>query len=383
MSHFLNEDQQLIVNSVREFCQSPTVQKMIQEEKAVGGFPHQSWKAAAEQGYIAAYLPEEYGGMGYDHVTYYSIFEELCKNSYPCTGPISGHILGIKAIEAWGTDEQKKMFLPQLGSGEKICCGAATDPAGGTNFSEWGLTEEETEDGWILNGTKVITTNAHNADYKVVFGRPQNGAKWYDHFYVIPKDAKGLETGEQEMKLVPDGSDWGTMVLKDVHVPKICRFERGDKDALWLGTSYMMVALQSLVLGEAGFMYAFGFATQRSRRGGKLIDLQTVAHKIADMAIRNEAGRGLIYTAARMWDEGRKEECSRLASMAKAFICEAANKNLHDATIIHGGIGNTMPATVGVLWAASLQLELAEFPCDMHRDFVIESYGVDLDWKTR
>lgn len=383
MSHFLTEDQKMIVNSVREFCQSPSTLKMIQEDKASGVFAMNSWKAAAEQGYIASYLPEEYGGMGYDLTTHYAIFEELCRNSYPCCAGIAGHILGILSIEHWGTDEQKALFLPQVGSGEKLCAGAATDPAGGTNFSEWGFKEEELEDGWRLNGTKVITTNAAHADYKVVFGRPENGRKWYDHFYLIHKDTPGLEVGEQEKKLVPDGGDWGTIIMKDVVVPKINRFDRGDKDMLWMGPSYMMVAVEALVFGEHAFNLGFGYATQRSRGGGKLIDLQKVAHYIADIATRNEASRGLIYTAARLWDEGRQEECYRLACMAKVFAAEGANKSLHDSALIHGGIGCTVPGKVGVLYAASLQLEVAEYTSDIHRDFIIESYGVDLDWKTR
>lgn len=381
MSHFLTADQQLIVSSVREFCQSQSTQKMVQEEKAALKFPLRSWQAAAEQGYIASYLPEEYGGMGYDLTTHYAIFEELVRNGYPCCSAIAGHVLGILAIEHWGTEEQKRLFLPELGSGAKICCGAVTDPAGITNFEEWGLKEEETKDGWLLNGTKVLTTNAANADYKVVFGRPENGGKWFDHIYVIPKDTPGLRAGEQERKLIPDCSDWGSLVLKDVEVPKINRINRGDKDDYWLGPSFMMVAIEGLVFGEHGFRMGFDFATQRTRGDKRLVGFQKVAHNLADMAIRNEAGRGLIYTAARMWDEGRREECRRLASMAKAFTCESANKNLHDATMMHGGIGGTVPAGVGVLWAASIQLELAEMPCDMHRDFVIESYGVKLDWK--
>ena len=346
MSHFLTADQQLIVNSVREFCQSQSIQKMAQEEKMAMEFPIRSWQAAAEQGYIASYLPEEYGGMGYDLTTHYAIFEELVRNGYPCCSAIAGHVLGILSIEHWGTEEQKRLFLPELGSGAKICCGAVTDPAGITNFDEWGLKEQETEGGWLLNGTKVLTTNAANADYKIVFGRPVNGGKWFDHVYVIPKDTPGLRAGDY-----------------------------------WLGPSFMMVAIEGLVFGEHGFRMGLDFATQRSRGDKKIISFQKVAHNLADMAIRNEAGRGLIYTAARLWDEGRREECRRLASMAKAFVCEGANKNLHDATMIHGGIGCTIPAGVGVLWAASIQLEMAEMPCDMHRDFVIESYGVKLDWK--
>jgi alkylation response protein AidB-like acyl-CoA dehydrogenase len=381
MSYFLTEDQQLIVNSVREFCQSPSTVKMVQEEKAAHLFARRSWQAAAEQGYIAAYLPEEYGGMGYDLTTWFLIIEELARNGYPSCGAIAGHVLGLLAIEHWGTEEQKKMFLPELGSGKKICCGAVTDPAGLTNFSEWGLQEVETADGWRISGTKVITTNAACADYKVIFGRPENGHKWFDHVYVVPADTPGIETGDQERKLVPDCSDWGTVVLKDVEVPRINRIDCNGAGSDWLGPSFLLLSLQAMVLGYAGFKMGFDYATQRTRDGRPLVSLQKVAHNLADMAIRNETSRCLIYTATRLWDEGRTEECRRLASMAKAYVCESANKSLHDAVMIHGGIGYTIPAIVGMLWTSSIQLELAEMPCDVHRDFVIESYGVKLDWK--
>jgi alkylation response protein AidB-like acyl-CoA dehydrogenase len=354
---------------------------MVQEEKAAFAFPTRSWNAAAEQGYIASYLPEEYGGMGYDLTTHYLIFEELCRNGYPCCGAIAGHILAILAIEHWGTEEQKKLFLPDVGSGKKMACGSVSDPAGMTNFSEWGFTEEETEDGWILNGIKVITTNAAHADVKVIFAPPSPGSKWLDHVYVIPTETPGVEPGEQEKKLVPDGSDWGTLKLNNVKVPKICRLDDNGAGDDWLGASFMMVAIEALVFGDKGFKMAFDYANQRSRAGKKLTSLQKVSHNLADMAIRNTASRTLIYTAARLWDEGRTGECKRLASMAKTYVCEAANKTLHDAVVIYGGIGCTMPAIIGLLWAASIQLEIAEMPCDVHRDLVIETYGVELDWK--
>ncbi|MDR3308109.1 MAG: acyl-CoA dehydrogenase family protein [Coriobacteriales bacterium] len=381
MSYFLTEDQRLIVNSVREFCQSPSVVKMVQEEKAAHQFAIRSWQAAADQGYIAAYLPEEYGGMGYDLTTYFLIVEELARNGYPCCGAMAGHVLGLLPIEHWGTEEQKKAFLPKLGSGEAIACGAVTDPSGLTNFSEWGLDEVETDKGWRISGTKVVTTNAANADYKIVFGRPSKGGKWFDHVYVIPKDTPGLETGDQEHKLVPDCSDWGTIVLKDVEVPRFNRIDCNGAGSDWLGPSFLFLALQAMVLGYTGFKIGFDYATQRTRDGIPLIHTQKVAHNLADMAIRNETGRCLIYTGTRLWDEGRRGECRRIASMAKAYVCESTNKSLHDAVIIHGGMGYTVPAIIGVLWTSSIQLELAEMPSDVHRDFVIESYGVKLDWK--
>lgn len=381
MSYFLTEDQKLIVKSVDEFCAQPQIQAMCAEARKEWRFSRELWKAAAEQGYIGAAIPEEYGGMGYDLTTYFLIVEELAKNSFPLCGALAGHSLGMLPLMYWGTEEQKKTWLPGIASGDIVLAGSVTDPAGLCNFPEWGMTDVETADGYKLNATKVMSTNAVTADLKIVFAKPSEGKSLFDHVYVVEKDLPGVETGDQEKKLMPDCGDWGSIVLNDVEVPKDHRIDDNGFGPYWLGPSFLVLALQSLVMGYGAFKSAYDYAAQRTRYGRPLNAIQSVSHKIADMAIHNETSRCLIYTATRLWDEGRAFECYRLACMAKAYVTEGVNKSCHDAVILHGGIGYTIPAMIGPMWVSSIQMELAEMPGDIHRDFIMETYGVKPGWK--
>ncbi|MDR1712128.1 MAG: acyl-CoA dehydrogenase family protein [Propionibacteriaceae bacterium] len=379
MTHFLTDDQKLVQNSVREFCQSPETQEITAAAKQAGGFPTASWEQAAAQGYIAAFVPEEYGGMGYDLTTYFVMLEELTRCGHPAANSMGAHDLGILPLLYWGTDEQKKEFLTPLGSGKSIACGAVTDPAGLTNFPQWGLTAAPDGDGIVLNGGKVMVSNAHVSDTKVIFGKPDGGH--FDKVYIVPKDTAGVETGYQEKKLIPGLSDWGSINLKDVRIPAANVVKDNGFGQYWLGPSFMSIAITALVLGEGGFRMAMAYAKQRTKYDRPLHDLQAVSHKLMDMAVQLEAGRDLIYTGARLWDEGRYEEAYRLGCMSKIFVPAAANKVLHEAAILHGGVGFTPQAGIGVMWAASLQLEIAELPADVHKDFLAETYGISAGWK--
>lgn len=379
MSHFLTEDQELIKNSVREFCLNPNTQKVWKEDKQKGEFPFASWKLAAEQGYISAFVPEEYGGAGYDLTTYFIILEELSKYGYPASGAIAGHDLGLLPLLYWGTEEQKKKYLPSLASGKAIACGAVTDPAGLTNYPEWGLTVKEDGDDLILNGSKMLVTNPHVSDIKIIFGQPTKGT--FSEVYIVEKGTPGLETGYQEKKIVPANSDWGSINMKNVRIPKSNRIVDNGMGQLWFGASFLSLALSALVLGDAAFNMTKAFTSQRTKYDRPLNELQKVSHRLVDMAVNNETSRNLIYAGARFWDEGRYEEAYRYGSMAKIYVPEAANKNLHEAAILHGGIGYTPQAMIGVMWASSLQLEIAEMPADVHRDFVAETYGIKAGWK--
>lgn len=380
MSHFLTEDQALIKNSVREFCQAPSTQKLVMEAYQKGGFPMDCWKAAAEMGYIGAWVPEEYGGQGYDFSTYCLILEELANNMFPIGGALSGHNIAMLALNYWGTEEQKQKFLVPLAKGEKIGCGALTDPAGLANYPEWGFTATETEDGYVLNGSKMLTTNSEVAEIKCIFGRPAAGK--LDHMFIVEKGMPGCEDSQHEIKLVPDAkADWGTITMKDVKVPKMNKIADNGFGASWMGPSYLLLCVQAMILAEKGFLKTLMFARERTRYGRPLTDLQTVSHKLADIAISNEASRALIYTASGLWDKGDYDKACTVSSMAKAYVCESTNKTLHDCTILHGGIGYTQPAMIGGMWAMSIQLELAEMPGDIHRDFIMEAYGVKAGWK--
>lgn len=381
MSYFLTEDQILIKNSVREFCQDPGNQKIAARDKENGGFPLESWKAAARQGYISPYVPEEFGGQGYDLTTYFIILEELSKHGFPAANAMGAHDLGILPLLYWGTEEQKAKFLTPLGSGQAIACGAVTDPSGLTNYPEWGLTVREEGDHLLINGSKMLVTNADVSDIKVIFGQPSSNH--FEKVYIVEKGTEGVETGYQEKKLVPGTSDWGSINLKNVSIPKFNEVVDNGFGQTWLGPSFLSISLSALVLGEMAFNMARSFASQRTKHGHPLTDLQAVSHRLVNMAVNNETSRNLIYAGARLWDEGRYEECYRIGCMSKIYVPEAANKNLHEAAIMHGGIGFTPQAMIGAIWAASLQLEIAEMPGDVHRDFVAETYGIKTGWRNQ
>jgi alkylation response protein AidB-like acyl-CoA dehydrogenase len=334
-------------------------------------------------GYIGAWIPEEYGGMGYDFTTYCVIFEELVTNQFPICGAMSGHNFPLFALNFWGTEEQKQKYLIPLAKGEKIGCGAITDPAGLGNHPEWGFSATETADGYMLNGTKVFITNSEVADIKCIFGRPAPGNDGkLDHMYIIEKGTPGCEDSGHEVKVLPDTkSDWGTISMKDVVIPKMNKVVDNGFGAPFMGPSYLLLCIQSMVLAELGFLKTLRFAKERRRFGRPLTDLQSVSHKLADAAINNEASRALIYTAAGLWDKGDLDQALRIASMAKAFVCEQCTKSLHELALIHGGIAWTQPGLIGIMWAASMQLEIAEMPPAVHRDLIMESYGIEAGWK--
>lgn len=379
VSYFLTEEQVLIKNSVRDFCQNPETLKMVMGAYQRGGFPLDCWQAAADMGFIGVSIAEEYGGQGRDLTTELLVLEEMGNNGFPIGGAIVAHNLGMLAIQYWGTEEQKQKYLVPAASGKAICCGAFTDPAGSFNFPEWGMNVTKDGSDYIINANKVMVTNAVISDIKIIFGMdPKLGDS--NHAYIVEKGAEGV-AGQAEQKMVPDLADWGTVSLKNVRVPEANRLNGENCKVPWLSLGFLTTAVLSHSLAQIAFVKTLAFTKQRTRYGKPLTDLQTISHRLVNMAIANETSRSLIYNAARLWDEERYEESARLCSMAKVYVTENANKTLHDATVMHGGVGFTMAPRVGPMWASSLQLEIAEGPTDLHRDLVAESYGIKPGWK--
>ncbi len=301
MSYFMNEEQRLIKQSVRDFCQAPSTQKMIGESYQKGGFPIDCWHAAANMGFIGVSIPEGYGGQGHDMSTELMVMEELGNNGFPVTGAIVAHNLGMLAIYYWGTEEQKKKYLVPAASGKAIVCGAFTDPAGSFNFPEWGMTVEEDGTDFILNGSKVMVTNAVISDIKIIFGKDlEHGDS--KHAFIVEKENPGL-SGQKEQKIVPDIADWGTVNFKNVRIPRANKLDGKDCDIPWLSLGFLTTAMMSYSLANSAFYKTLAFCQQRTRYGKPLTDLQTVSHRLVNMAISNETSKSLLYNAARLWDE--------------------------------------------------------------------------------
>lgn|GEM_PF-859582 len=381
MSYFMTEEQALLQASVHEFCMDPKTLKAVEEDNAKPGqFPRATWKLLAEMGFVGMSIPEEYGGQGQDVVTELIVIEALNQHAYPAVENLAGHALGIAVLEYWGTEEIKKKYLVPCAKGEKICCGAATDPAGSFNMTEWGLSYREDGDDIILNGGKVIVTNADAADVKVIFCRETNGDK-LDRAFIVEKEMPGVETGFQEARIIPTPQDWGSINLKDVRIPKENCLYANEMGTKWIALGFNMGALISLSLGQGAFQMAMNYTSQRTNSGRPLNQLQSVAHRLVNIAINNEVSGCLIYTAARLWDEKRYDESVRLSFMAKAFVTESMAKNTHDATVLHGGIGYTTQSMIGIMNAMVVSTEIAECPPDIIRDFIAQTYDIEPVWK--
>lgn len=379
MSYFLTEDQRLIQQAVDEFCKNPDTQAAMAADLATPGFPVNSWKALGEQGYISAYIPEEFGGMGMDHTTQLAIIEVLARYSYPALEALAAHHIAMSALNYWGTPAQKAKYLPGMSSGATVACAALNDPAGSFNFSEWTFGVEPDGDDFRITTTKVMVTNAHHADLKFMFS-PRADGNGVGSAYIVHKGAEGLTTGHQEQRVVPIGGvDWGTIEVKDAKVASEDVLHDTGFGQLFLQTGFMEAGMMAVVAGEGAFQMALGYTSQRQNRGKPLAAKQAVAHRLVNMAIRSETSKQLCYTAARLWSDKRYEEAARLCSMAKIDGCEGASTNIHEATVLHGGLGYTPGAQIGVMNAMAVSWEIAETPPDVQRDVLARSLGIPID----
>lgn len=382
MSYFMTDEQALLKESVTQFCQAPdTLEAIAYDNAHPGEFPRKSWDALANAGLIGMSIPEEYGGQGQTVETELIVSEVLGTFGYPALANLAGHQLGCAVLYYWGSEDIKQKYLVPCAKGEKVCCGAATDPSGSFNMTEWGISYREEGDEVVINGQKVVVTNADTADVKVIFGK-EEGGNTQSCAFVIEKGTPGVSNGGQEGMLIPGPSDWGTIFLEDVHIPKENVLRGGpEKVNMWTALGFNAGALMSLTIGQTAFNLAMKYTSERTNSGRPLNQLQKVAHRLVDMATVIDICKASIYTAARLWDEGRYDESVRLSFMNKAFTTEQMSKVTHDATVLHGAVGYNPQTMVSVLNAMVVSTEIAECPPDILRDMIAETYGIDPVWK--
>ncbi|MDO4400211.1 MAG: acyl-CoA dehydrogenase family protein [Coriobacteriia bacterium] len=381
MSYFMTDEQELLKQAVADFCQSPQAQAAIEADRAKGGFPRQCWDLLAENGFIGMSIPEEYGGQGQTVVSELIVSEVLGDFGYPALEALAGHELGCAVLYYWGTEEIKQKYLTPCAKGEKVCCGGATDPAGSFNMTEWGLNYTDDGDAVIVSGQKVVVTNAETADVKVIFGK-EAGGNTQSCAFVIEKDWPGVINGGQEQRLIPGTDDWGSIFLDGVRVPKENVLRGSDTSVnLWTALGFNNGALMTLTIGRTAMNLALKYTSERTNSGRPLNQLQKVAHRLVDMGIVIDICKASIYTAARLWDEGRYEESAKLSFMNKAFTTEQMCKITHDAVVLHGAVGYNPATMVSVLNAMCVSTEIAECPPDILRDMIAQFYGIEPVWK--
>lgn len=344
MNLLFTEEQQMLREMVREFAQkeiAPFVPVMEETEQ----FPHHIVKKMGEIGLMGIPIPEEWGGAGADFISYIIAIHEISKVSATLGVILSVHTsVGTNPILYFGTEEQKKKYLPKLTSGEYLGAFALTEPHAGSDASSIRTTAVKKGDKYILNGSKVFITNGGAADIYITFAvtDPEKGTKGISAF-IVEKDTPGFIVGKKEKKMGLHGSNTTELIFENAEVPAenlLGNEGEGFKIAMAnLDSGRIGIAAQALGIAEAAFEHATAYAKERKQFGQVIGKLQGIAFKLADMATLVEASRMLVYRAASLRAQG--QPCGKEASMAKKFASDAAMKVTTEAIQVFGGYGYT------------------------------------------
>jgi len=379
MDFELGEDQILMRDAAREFAEKkliPIAEKMDEEEKV----PPEIYKELAELGYFGMLLPEKYGGLDLDTLSYACAMEELARGSAGVMVGLTVHnSLCCRAILDWGTDCLKDSFLARMATGELLGAYCLSEPGSGTDAGSLTCKAEERGGKFILNGTKSWVTSAGIADIFVVFVSTDRslGSKGISCL-LVEKGATGMELGAKEKKMGLKASDTRQVMFADCAVPEsslIGEKNQGFKIALsLLDGGRIAIASQAVGIAQAAFEEAFKYAHERIQFEQPIANFQAIQFKLADMALKIEAARLLTYSAAWKKDHlGR--EASKYCSMAKLFASEAANWVANQAVQIHGGYGYVKEYAVERYFRDARATEIYEGTSEAQRMVIFRNLG--------
>jgi alkylation response protein AidB-like acyl-CoA dehydrogenase len=345
MSFDSTPEQEQLRRSVREFAEAE-IRPHVRTWDEGNIFPLEVVKKCGELGYLGAIFPEEYNGAGLGYIEYAIIIEELARVD-PSVGLIvaAHNSLCSNHIFLAGNEAQKQKYLTKLTTGEYIGCWSLTEPeagsdAGGTRSNAF----PDGSGGWILNGGKTFTTNAHYADVCVAMAVTDRAAQAHGiSAFVLEKGMTGFRTGKKEDKLGMRASDTGEVLFEDCRVPgthMLGKPGEGFVDSLRiLDGGRISIAALSVGTAQGAYEAALKYSKQRKQFGRFISEFQAIQHKLADMATQIEAARLLTYRAAHLKNLGKR--VTKESAMAKLFASEIAVDVCNEAVQIHGGYGFT------------------------------------------
>jgi alkylation response protein AidB-like acyl-CoA dehydrogenase len=339
---FLSEEQRMIRDMAREFAQGELAPHAARWESE-GWIPDATVAKLGELGLLGMVVPEEWGGTYSDYVSYALAMEEIAAGCASTATLMSVHnSVGCGPILAWGSEEQKRTWLPDMAAGRKIGCFCLTEPQAGSEANNLRTKAELIDGRWVLNGSKQFITNGKRAAVAIVFAvtDPALGKKGLSAF-IVPTDAPGFKPQKLEEKLGIKASDTCAVVLENCTIPEANLLgPRGKGLAIALSNlegGRIGIAAQALGIARAAFEAALAYAKDRTQFGKKLIEHAPIGNMLADMHTRLNAARLMILHAARMRTEGLP--CLSEASQAKLYASELAEWVCSKAIQVHGGYG--------------------------------------------
>ncbi len=342
MDFQLTDEHRMVQAMAREFAAKDILPKAAELDHT-GRYPKELIQQAATLGLMGVSVPEEYGGAGIDAIGNVIIQEELARASAGLQTIITvNNSLVCDPILRFGTDAQKRRYLPHLCSGKSLGCYCLTEPSSGSDAMSLQTSARPDGDDWILHGTKIFVTNGVEADLCIVYARTghEQGARGLSAF-IVEKAFPGVMVGKVEKKLGIKCSSTAELVFDGCRVPRenlLGELGQGGRIALaTLDGGRIGIAAQAIGIARAALEDAITYAASRRQFGRPIGEFQAIQWMLSEMATRIDAARLLTYRAAYLRQQGTR--CTSEASMAKLFASETAMWAAHRAVQIHGGYG--------------------------------------------
>jgi len=377
MDFNFTEEQKMVIDGARKFAEKELA-PVVEELDAKQEFNLAALKKLGELGYLGMTVPEEYGGTGLGMIAYAGAMIEFSKvDAGTAVGVSVQNSLVNDALSLFGTEDQKRKYLPKLASGEWLGCFSLTEAGAGSDPGALRASAVRQGDSYLLNGTKNFTSNGAFADVIIAFFSTDKdkGAKGISAF-LVPKETPGYAAGKHENKLGIRTSSTTELAFSDCQIPAdalLGQENRGLSIALaTLDCGRVGIAAQAIGIAEAALEEAVRYAKERTQFGKLISEFQALQFMLADMAVDIEVAKTMLYRVAWMKDSGIKR-FTKESAMIKLFASEMAHRVCHKALQIHGGYGFMKEYKVERLYRDQRITEIYEGTSEIQRLVIARS----------
>ncbi|MCH4825720.1 acyl-CoA dehydrogenase [Planococcus halocryophilus] len=378
MNFDLTQEQQMIKKTIKEFSDKVVAPGAIDRDRSKA-FPIEIFKQLSDMGMMGLPFDEKYGGSGADTTSFAIVTEELSRVCASTGITYSAHIsLGGAPLNLFGTEEQKEKYLTPICTGESFGAFGLTEPNAGSDAGGTETRAIEDGDNWVINGSKVYITNASHAKHLAITAITgmEDGKKEISAI-IVPTDAEGFTIIDNYEKMGLHSSNTTELVLENVRVPKENLLgKRGDGFKQFLVTldgGRIGIAAMAVGIAQGAFNKALAYSKERKQFGKTLSEFQVTQFKLADMAMKIELARNMVYKAAWLKDQGRP--FTKEASMAKLYASEISMEVANEAIQIHGGYGYMKEYEVERYMRDAKLLEIGEGTSEIQRMVIARQIG--------
>lgn len=377
----LSDEQKMIRRTIRDFAEkeiAPRARELDEKEE----FSVELTRKMAGVGLFGMFIPEEYGGAGMDYISYIIAVEEIARvdGSHAAT-VAAGNSLGIGPIYYFGSEKQKKFWLPKLCLCEGLSAFGLTETDAGSDAQATKTNARLHNGEWIINGSKIFITNASTPISIVVTVQCVTGTREDGHkelsCILVPNGTPGFDAKEMHGKMMWRSSNTSELYFDECRVPEenlIGRRGDGFKQMLeTLDGGRLSIAAMGLGGAQGAFEKALKYAQERRQFGVPIMKFQANAFKLADMATEIEAARNLLYKAC--WLKSRNKPYSKLAAMAKLYCSEVMYRVVNHAVQLHGGYGLMKEYDVERFYRDQKLLEIGEGTSEVQRIVISRHIG--------